>query len=116
MLGACAKRASIARFTHPPDPSRGSENGSQPGSFPGGPSSVTDDGAPTFDAGILDIGPLLGVCYGMQWIAHTEGVPVVGGGRREYGRARSPCVRRPACFPGSMKESARRHGCRTATM
>ena len=44
----------------------------------GGPNSVTDDGAPTFDRAILDIGPLLGVCYGMQWIAHTEGAKLVG--------------------------------------
>ncbi len=62
----------------------------------GGPASVTDEGAPTFDRGILDLGPLLGVCYGMQWIAHSEGVPVVGGGRREYGRA-EVTVREPSC-------------------
>jgi GMP synthase (glutamine-hydrolysing) len=53
----------------------------------GGPSSVTDEGAPTFERGILDIAPILGVCYGMQWIAHAEGGKLVGSGRREYGRA-----------------------------
>ena len=53
----------------------------------GGPSSVTDEGAPTFDKTILDLAPVLGVCYGMQWIAHAEGASVRGGGRREYGRA-----------------------------
>ena len=53
----------------------------------GGPSSVTDEGAPTFEREILDVAPILGVCYGMQWIAHTEGARVLGGGRREYGRA-----------------------------
>jgi GMP synthase (glutamine-hydrolysing) len=53
----------------------------------GGPSSVTDDGAPTIDRALLDIAPVLGVCYGMQLIAHLEGGDVVGGGRREYGRA-----------------------------
>jgi GMP synthase (glutamine-hydrolysing) len=53
----------------------------------GGPASVTDDGAPTFDRGLLEVGPVLGVCYGMQWIAHVEGGAVRGGGRREYGRA-----------------------------
>ena len=53
----------------------------------GGPNSVTDEGAPTFDRSILDIGPILGVCYGMQWIAHTEGAKLVGSGKREYGRA-----------------------------
>jgi GMP synthase (glutamine-hydrolysing) len=53
----------------------------------GGPSSVTDAGAPTFDPGILDVAPVLGVCYGLQWIAHAEGGKVVAGGGREYGRA-----------------------------
>ena len=53
----------------------------------GGPSSVSDVGAPTFDPAILDAGPLLGVCYGMQWIATAAGGEVKGSGRREYGRA-----------------------------
>jgi GMP synthase (glutamine-hydrolysing) len=53
----------------------------------GGPSSVTDEGAPTVSRDLLDIAPVLGVCYGMQLIAHLEGGAVVGGGRREYGRA-----------------------------
>ena len=53
----------------------------------GGPNSVTDEGAPTFDHAILDLAPILGVCYGMQWIAHTEGARLVGSGKREYGRA-----------------------------
>jgi GMP synthase (glutamine-hydrolysing) len=53
----------------------------------GGPSSVSDEGAPTFDPAILDVAPVLGVCYGMQWIARAAGGEVKGGGRREYGRA-----------------------------
>ncbi|MCX5766791.1 MAG: glutamine-hydrolyzing GMP synthase [Gemmatimonadetes bacterium] len=53
----------------------------------GGPNSVTDEGAPTFDRAILDVAPVLGVCYGLQWITHTEGGTVVAGGGREYGRA-----------------------------
>ena len=53
----------------------------------GGPSSVADEGAPTFDPDILDVAPVLGVCYGMQWIALAAGGEVKGAGRREYGRA-----------------------------
>ena len=53
----------------------------------GGPSSVTDEGAPTIARELLDVAPVLGVCYGMQLIAHLEGGAVIGGGRREYGRA-----------------------------
>ena len=53
----------------------------------GGPASVTDEGAPRFDRALLDVAPLLGVCYGLQWIAHAEGGVVTAGGGREYGRA-----------------------------
>jgi GMP synthase (glutamine-hydrolysing) len=53
----------------------------------GGPSSVYDDGVPTADPALLDIAPVLGICYGMQLIAHLEGSPVARAGRREYGRA-----------------------------
>lgn len=53
----------------------------------GGPNSVTDDGAPDFDRAVLDVAPVLGVCYGLQWITHVEGGQVVAGGGREYGRA-----------------------------
>jgi GMP synthase (glutamine-hydrolysing) len=52
----------------------------------GGPSSVYDDGAPTADPAVLDIAPVLGLCYGMQLIAHLQGGKVVGAGKREYGR------------------------------
>ena len=53
----------------------------------GGPSSVTDDGAPTFDPAILDVAPILGVCYGMHWLAVAAGGTIAGAGAREYGRA-----------------------------
>ena len=54
----------------------------------GGPSSVYDAGAPKCDPAVLDAGiPVLGICYGMQWIAKTLGGKVEAAGRREYGRA-----------------------------
>src|ERR1700750_2766175 len=53
----------------------------------GGPNSVYEDGAPLAEKEILDIGPILGVCYGMQLVAYISGGQVIAGGRREYGRA-----------------------------
>jgi GMP synthase (glutamine-hydrolysing) len=55
--------------------------------FSGGPNSVYDDGVPHADAGLFELGcPVLGICYGMQLMAHLCGGRVVPG-RREYGRA-----------------------------
>jgi GMP synthase (glutamine-hydrolysing) len=54
----------------------------------GGPSSVYDKNAPKCDPAVLDAGiPVLGICYGMQWIAKTLGGKVEPVERREYGRA-----------------------------
>ena len=53
----------------------------------GGPDSVYEKGAATVDPSVLDIAPVLGVCYGMQLVAHLQGGQVIGAGKREYGRA-----------------------------
>src|SRR5215813_2334494 len=54
----------------------------------GGPSSVYDTGAPHPDAAVLDIGvPVLGICYGVQLMAHFLGGEVKPSNRREYGQA-----------------------------
>jgi GMP synthase (glutamine-hydrolysing) len=66
----------------------------------GGPSSVSDVGAPTIDPALLDVAPVLGVCYGMQLIAHLQGGSVVGGGRREYGRADVEVMESAGMFAG----------------
>jgi GMP synthase (glutamine-hydrolysing) len=53
----------------------------------GGPSSVYDPEAPKCDPRVLSLGvPVLGICYGMQWIAHTLGGKVQTAPHREYGR------------------------------
>ncbi|MGC1483129.1 MAG: glutamine-hydrolyzing GMP synthase [Candidatus Acidiferrum sp.] len=54
----------------------------------GGPSSVYDADAPKCDPAILAMGvPVLGICYGMQWITHALGGKVEKAEHREYGRA-----------------------------
>ncbi|HET8650310.1 MAG TPA: glutamine-hydrolyzing GMP synthase, partial [Gemmatimonadales bacterium] len=54
----------------------------------GGPSSVYGDNVPTADPALLELGiPILGICYGMQLIAHLSGGVVQRADRREYGRA-----------------------------
>jgi GMP synthase (glutamine-hydrolysing) len=55
--------------------------------FSGGPSSVYEEGAPGCDPALFELGiPILGICYGMQLMAHCLGGTVVGGDKREYGR------------------------------
>jgi GMP synthase (glutamine-hydrolysing) len=54
----------------------------------GGPSSVYDSGAPFCSPQVLELNiPVLGICYGMQWITRTLGGTVQKVERREYGRA-----------------------------
>ena len=54
----------------------------------GGPSSVYDDGAPLAPAWVYDNSlPVLGICYGMQVLAHQLGGRVASGLEPEYGHA-----------------------------
>ena len=54
----------------------------------GGPSSVYDTDAPPADAGVLELGvPVLGICYGLQFIVHSLGGKVRPAPKREYGHA-----------------------------
>ncbi len=54
----------------------------------GGPSSVYAEDAPPFDPALLQQGlPTLGICYGVQLMAHRAGGHVARADRREYGPA-----------------------------
>ena len=69
--------------------------------FSGGPNSVFDPGAPTADPKILDLGiPVLGICYGMQLIAHLSGGKVHPSNEREYGRADVTILEPEGIFAG----------------
>ncbi|MBT6120925.1 glutamine-hydrolyzing GMP synthase [bacterium] len=54
----------------------------------GGPSSVFEEDAPVCDQDIFFCGlPVLGICYGMQLMAHKLGGKVERGTKHEYGKA-----------------------------
>ena len=54
----------------------------------GGPSSVYDADAPAADPKLLSLGvPVLGICYGLQFIVHHLGGKVKPAPKREYGHA-----------------------------
>jgi GMP synthase (glutamine-hydrolysing) len=54
----------------------------------GGPSSVYDADAPAADPKLLELGvPILGICYGLQFIVHHLGGKVRSAPKREYGHA-----------------------------
>lgn len=55
--------------------------------FTGGPNSVYEENAPQIEKEIFDLGiPVLGLCYGMQLIAHTLGGKVIAADQREFGK------------------------------
>ena len=54
----------------------------------GGPASVYEDGAPSLDPELLELGiPVLGICYGMQLLARELGGRVEGAEVGEFGRS-----------------------------
>jgi GMP synthase (glutamine-hydrolysing) len=67
----------------------------------GGPSSVYDADAPAADPAILEQNlPVLGICYGLQFIAHHLGGKVVPSDRREYGHAEVEILAENQLFRG----------------
>jgi GMP synthase (glutamine-hydrolysing) len=59
----------------------------------GGPCSVYDQDAPVADPGMVALGvPILGICYGLQFLAHLLGGKVRSAEKREYGAAQVSLV------------------------
>jgi GMP synthase (glutamine-hydrolysing) len=75
--------------------------------FSGGPASVYEQGAPHPDPAIYDLGlPILGICYGMQLLAHDLGGAVEPASRREYGAAQLEIDETAGIFEGIPSETA----------
>ncbi len=70
----------------------------------GGPDSVYQENAPRADPDLLCLGvPVLGICYGMQWMAHVRGGRVTPSGEREYGRTRIALSDAPGALFGGLE-------------
>lgn len=67
----------------------------------GGPCSVYDADAPAADPAVLELGvPVLGICYGLQFITHHLGGKVESASAREYGHAQVEIITQTALFRG----------------
>ncbi|HSD63046.1 MAG TPA: glutamine-hydrolyzing GMP synthase [Ignavibacteriaceae bacterium] len=72
----------------------------------GGPMSVYDEGAPKIDPRILKLNiPVLGICYGLQFISLSLGGKVVPANDREYGKALLRIKSESKIFEDVKKES-----------
>ena len=67
----------------------------------GGPASIYEPDSPKADTGIFNLGvPILGICYGMQFMVHSLGGVVKAAGKREYGFAELNISRPGKIFKG----------------
>ncbi len=92
----------------------------------GGPCSVYDEGAPQVDPTLLGLRqpgtaaavPVLGICYGLQAIAHALGGTVEASTHREFGRAHL-LVQEPSALLAGVRDGAvvwMSHGDRLTTL
>ncbi len=73
----------------------------------GGPSSVYDKDAPAADQRVFSMGvPVLGICYGLQYMVHKLGGKVRPAAKREYGHANVELQNGSRLFEGLPKAMA----------
>jgi len=73
----------------------------------GGPASIYDKDAPMADKGIFDLDvPILGICYGMQFLTHLLGGRVAGATDREYGNATISIENNDNLFHGMQRQDS----------
>jgi GMP synthase (glutamine-hydrolysing) len=71
----------------------------------GGPSSIYEKSSPKIDPAVFKLGvPILGICYGMQFMLSALGGTVKRAGRREYGFAELNIKRPTGVFKGIQKK------------
>jgi GMP synthase (glutamine-hydrolysing) len=69
--------------------------------FTGGPNSVYEEGAPTIEKEIFELGiPVLGICYGMQLMAQVLGGKVARAEAQEYGKIQLNIEKNDKLFKG----------------
>jgi len=97
LIARRVREAGVYSEIHPctVDPERVAAMNPQGLILSGGPCSVYDDEAPQLDPSYLGLRrdddarvPVLGICYGLQAMAHLLGGDVARADRREFGRAR----------------------------
>ena len=72
----------------------------------GGPASVYAAEAPDVPSELLELGvPVLGICYGMQWMSRALGGEVQGTGEREFGHTSIQVERSSEIFDGLSERS-----------
>ena len=71
----------------------------------GGPASVYEAGAPALPDVVLESGvPVLGICYGLQLLAHALGGHVAPSAKREYGAAEIEVTGETRFFGGQPRQ------------
>jgi len=72
----------------------------------GGPSSIYEKGSPRVDGGIFNLGiPVLGRCYGMQYMIDMLGGRIKRAKKREYGFAELTVKKTESLFAGVEKQT-----------
>lgn len=73
----------------------------------GGPQSVYDPASPQGDPKIFELGvPVLGICYGLQWMVKALGGTVESGGVKEYGRAQLSIINHQSSITQGLPETS----------
>lgn len=72
----------------------------------GGPASIYEKDSPKVDNGIFDLKiPILGICYGLQFMIDALGGEVVGAKHREYGFAKLHTKQTDGLFKGISQDN-----------